>query len=430
MRVPFGGGLVLRHHVRRPPRPPGWVLADRGPSVPEVSESRERIVERGPNLAALDAQLEVAERGLGRLVFVAGEAGVGKTTLCGAFVERLGDRLHVRRGHCDNLTTAAALGPLAEAVPELSDAIEATPTEHRLRLFRPLRAQLISHPTLLLLEDVHWADESTLEFLRFLGRRLADAPLLVIATYRAEEAIGAHPLGILRGDLATSVGVIRLDLTPLTEPGVRRLIEAAGSSLDPAQVHSSTGGNPFYVTELIALGEQRLPPTVRDAVLARASRLSAPARRLLEAAAVLAQPADLDLLVAVSGQPARAVDECVDSGMLVGRAGAWTFRHDLARMAIDDTLSAARRRELHAAALAALTVAGSRDDRRLAHHGAGCADRAVVNMHAPKAAERAARLGAHREAAEHYRLALAWAGPGEEQAPLYAALSYECYLID
>ncbi|MDQ1744630.1 MAG: hypothetical protein QOE23_2969, partial [Pseudonocardiales bacterium] len=390
------------------------------------------LVERDDLLASLTALVEQAAAGHGGLVFLGGEAGVGKTSLAAALAEAAGTLLAVRRGGCDNMTTADALGPLIDAVPELGAVIEDEAELNRLRLFRRLSAELTTTPTLLLLEDVHWADEATLEILRFLGRRIDGMPLLVVATFREDEVVGSHPLTVVLGDLATAPGVRRMQLPPLTEAGVARLVEAAGSPLDAAEVHRSTDGNAFYVSEVLATGEQSLPATVRDAVLARASRLSAGARQVLAAAAVLGQRAELEVLVAVSGQPAAAVDECVRRGMLVGSGQAWAFRHELARLAIEQTLTPAALTGLHAAALEVLRVRDGGDDRRLAHHAAGSGDRACVLLHAPRAAARAARLGAHREAAEQYRLALRFAEPDDAagRAQLFAALSYECYLTD
>lgn len=383
-------------------------------------------------LAALGAQLEVAATGSARLVFLGGEAGVGKTAVSGTFASSVAAPWTIRRGVCDNVTTAAALGPIVEAVPELADSIESIAGGDRLKLFRALRTVLMPGPTVLLLEDVHWADEATLELLRVVGRRLDGLPLLVLATYRQDEVARDHPLTIVLGDLAGLAGVVRMQLLPLSLAGVRSLVAGAGASFDAEALHASTGGNPFYVTEVLSAGTNvTLPATVRDAVLARAYRLSADAKRVLAAAAVLGPGCDLARLIAVSDRPAEAVDECVQRGMLVAEGAALKFRHELARLAIEQTLSPAQRSALHAAALRILQAGGDRDDRRLAHHGAGCGDRAAVLEHAPRAAARAARLGAHREAAELYRLALDF-GDGAEsnRVKLCAALSYEYYLTD
>jgi DNA-binding CsgD family transcriptional regulator/tetratricopeptide (TPR) repeat protein len=390
------------------------------------------LIEREHVLGRLTALLDDAAAGSGRLVFLTGEAGIGKTSVVAALTEVAHGRLAVRRGACDSVATAAPLGPFTDAVPELADVLEGTTTDvQRPALFRRLRAALSGAPTLLVLEDVHWADEATLDLLRFLGRRLVDLPLLVLATSREDEVPPGHPLATLLGDLATAPGVHRLQLVPLSVAGVRRLVEAAGSPLDVGQLHRITDGNPFFVTELMALGTLDLPATVRDAVLARTSRLSAAGQRVLDAAAVLGQRAELGLLAEVAGQPGAAVDECVRAGILVGDAGGWGFRHELARRAVEERLAPAAAGVLHARALGALWARGGYDDRRLAHHAAESGNAEAVVAHAPSAAARAARLGAHLEAAEHLRLALRFIGDGDERrAAVLTALSYECYLTD
>ncbi len=174
-----------------------------------------------------------------------------------------------------------------------------------------------------------------------------------------------------------------------------------------------------------------MPPTVRDAVLARLARLSPGARQVAGAVSVLGRRAEQALLAAVSGQPGELVDECLVRGMLVTVDGGVGFRHDLARLAVERSLAGAERSPAARAALAELTASGSADHRRLAHHAAGGGDRAAVARHAPLAAARAARLGAHREAAEHLRQALGChEHAARGRAALLDQLSYECYLTD
>jgi DNA-binding CsgD family transcriptional regulator/tetratricopeptide (TPR) repeat protein len=398
------------------------------------------LIERGEFLAALLALLREAAAGQGRLVFLGGEAGVGKTTLTaalaggavtagGTVMASTGLPLAVRRGNCDNVTTAEALGPVVDALPELAEVLEAGSGVSRLRLLRRIRGTLTAAPTLLILEDVHWADEATLDVLRFLGRRLDGAPLLIVATFRSEETGGDHPLTVLRGDLATLPGVIRMQLPALTVAGVRALLAGAGSGLDPARLHERTGGNPFYVTEVLAAGDGEVPATVRDAVLARVARLPAAAREVAAAAAVLGRRADIGLLTTVAGEPAGAADDCISRGVLVADGAGLSFRHELARLVVEQSLPQAQRAAVHGRALAELTARESGDHRRLAHHAAGCGNRPAVLEHAPRAADRAARLGAHREALDHLQLALDHHDrPDRRRADLLGQLSYECYL--
>jgi predicted ATPase len=388
------------------------------------------LVERAGLLASLEGFLGEALEGTGRLVFMGGEAGVGKTTLAAALAETAAASA-VRRGSCDSITTAEAMGPILDALPGLAAAVDHETGLSRLRLFQKVRDVLSESAVLLLLEDVHWADEATLDILRFLGRRLAGFRLMILATFRPEEVGREHPLIMVMGDLAGLPGVIRMQLPALSAAGVRQLLDAAGSDLDPDAIFSRTGGNPFYVTEVLASGAETVPVTVRDAVLARVARLSRAGQEVAGAASVLGRRAEVDLLAAVSRQPLAAVDECLDRGVLVLDGDAVGFRHELARLAVEQSIPQAQRVGAHARALAQLLALGSPDDRRLAHHAAGAGDRAAVVRHAPLAAARAARLGAHREAAEQLQQALRYHQvPDRGQAGLLERLSYECYLTD
>jgi hypothetical protein len=388
------------------------------------------LIEREDFLASLEGLLGEALAGSGRLVFLGGEAGVGKTTLAAALAGAAAGQI-VRRGCCDNVTTAEALGPFVDALPELARVLDQQGGVSKLRLFQHVRGVLMDAAMLLLLEDVHWADEATLDVLRFVGRRLGGTRLMILATFRPEEIGRDHPLTVVLGDLATLPGVIRMQLPGLTVAGVRQLLDQAGSALDAAEVYQRTGGNPFYVTEVLAAGSEQVPVTVRDAVLVRVSRLSRAGRDVVAAAAVLGWRAETDLLVEVSGQPLAAVDECLEYGVLIADADMVGFRHELARLAVEGSLPEAQRAGVHARALAELTARGSGDDRRLAHHAGGCGDRAAVLRHAPLAAARAARLGAHREAADQLQLVLRYHDrPDRRRAVLLEQLSYECYLTD
>src|SRR5215467_9526576 len=388
------------------------------------------LIERASFLASLEGLLSEAAAGSGRLVFLGGEAGVGKTTLATVLAEATEGPM-VRRGGCDSVTTAEPLGPILDALPELAETVDQDAGVSRLRLFRQVRDVLSESPMLLVLEDVHWADEATLDILRFLGRRLAGAELMILATFRSEELSRDHPLTVVLGDLATLPGVIRMQLPPLSAAGVRQLLDAEHSDLDAEAIFQRTGGNPFYVTEVLAAGSDRVPATVRDAVLARVSRLSPAAQEVAGVASVLGRRAEIDLVTAVSGRRLAAVDECLDRGVLVLDGTAVGFRHDLARLAVEQSLPTAERAGAHARALAQLLARGSRDHRQLAHHAAGSGDREAVARHAPLAAARAARLDAHREAAEHLQLALRYhETPDRGRAGLLDRLSYECYLTD
>ena len=285
------------------------------------------LVERDPLVDALRSVASGALRGDGRLVFVGGGAGIGKTTVLAEFVRRMPEELAVRRGGCDNDTTPAALGPLLEAMPEIEDDLRRDEPE-RPATFRRLLAMLDETPTVLLLEDVHWADEATLQFLRFVGRRIEHRAVLIVATYRSDEVSSGHPLTVTLGELAAAAGVTRLSVAPLSVMAVTALCADAGARLDPVALHRITDGNPFFVTEALASGAPGMPPTVRDAVLARVAALSPAGRSALDAAAVLGAGASTELVHVVSSAPLTALDECLALGVLVRTGDDIGFRHE------------------------------------------------------------------------------------------------------
>jgi DNA-binding CsgD family transcriptional regulator/tetratricopeptide (TPR) repeat protein len=283
---------------------------------------------------------------------------------------------------------------------------------------------------MLVLEDLHWADEATLDVLRLLARDVERLPVLVLASYRDSELGATHPLRIAIGELGGRPAVRRLRLAPLSLAAVATLAEPYGA--DSAEIYRKTAGNPFYVTEVLVGGEEEVPPTVRDAVLARAARLDASARRLLDAVAVAPSPAELWLLDELAEESVGSLGDCLSSGMLVSRAGAVAFRHELARIAVEQSMAPDRALVLHRAALAALAAPpnGTPDAARLAYHAEAVGDADAVLCFAPAAAVRAASLGAHREAAAQFARALRFADglPAEALARLLNRHSYECYV--
>jgi DNA-binding CsgD family transcriptional regulator/tetratricopeptide (TPR) repeat protein len=390
------------------------------------------LLERESALQGAADYLADAVAGDGRLVFVAGEAGVGKTVFVDSVVGAAKGTVSLAEGSCDGSTTPAPLGPLREMLPDLPDDVWPDGADRHdvfTRLTEALRDP--QRPFLLVIEDAHWADDATLDLIRHLARRVHRLRALVVVTYRSEETTGQHPLRVVLGDVASAVGVRRIDLGPLTLSAVRRLVEAGGGSgVDADELYRATGGNPFYVTEVLAGGGDAVPRSVHDAVLSRTARLSAPARETLDVVALAGPRAELSLVTAVAPGSEAALDESLDSGVLQLQGDVLMFRHELARLAIVEEVPRLRRIGLHRRILEALLTDPDSEPSRRAHHAEAAGMGPETATYALAAAGKAASLGSHKEAVQQYERVLRHSddAPVDDRARLLAALSYERYV--
>jgi DNA-binding CsgD family transcriptional regulator/tetratricopeptide (TPR) repeat protein len=415
----------MAFQVARPakPRPSGSVfrpLADYRLPV--------ELLERDGALATLAEARGAAARGDGRVVFVSGEPGIGKTALVKRFVRDLDDGARALVGTCDDLSIPVPLGPyrdLAGTVsPELEQALSnasAGPEIHGL-LIAELERQ--PRPTVLVLEDVHWADGATLDSIAVLGRRIGSVPALFVLTFRGGELAPTHPLHTALAAIRATDSVY-LELAPLSQAAVASL---AGDKVDA--VYAATGGNPFYVTELLASRDaDELPPSVATAVLGRASRLDDDSRRLVELVSVVPNRVSTSILEAVMpGWPA-AAEEPERRQLLEVGARHVHFRHELARTAIRSSVPIAARRRLHVEILEALLAANA-EPADIVHHAEAAGAEDVVADYALVAARRAAALGSNREAYSHYQRASDFIVrlPAPEQAAVLEEVANVAYL--
>ena len=390
------------------------------------------LLERAPLLEELSGVLAATAAG-GRVVLLAGEAGIGKSAVVRRFTERQPADTRSLLGACDPLLTPRALGPLHDIarqtggrLAELLDSggpREAVFAAFLDQLAQPSRRQVV------VVEDAHWADEATLDLLVFLGRRMERTRALLLVTYRDDEVGPDHPLRGVLGALPQGV-VRRARPEPLSEAAVAELARRAGR---PATgLRELTGGNPLLVTEMLAAGDAGVPMTVRDLVLARLAGLPADAREVVRLVAVVPTRAELWLLEQAARPAPSAVEVGVSAGLLVVGPDAVGFRHELLRQAVEGSLSALARRELNRRVLEVLAGAPGRrvDLARLVHHAREAGDVEAVLRYAPEAARQAAAVAAHREAVGHYRAVLAHDEriPAAARAELLEDYSVEAYL--
>lgn len=386
------------------------------------------LLERERELAVLGEALADARRGAGRMVIVRGEAGIGKTALVSDFAAGLDARTPVAWGSCDPVPRP--LGPILEAATALGVGI---PRDEQgtaaSRFLQGLRAT--PRPPVIIVEDVHWADEATLECLGYVGRRIQRTSAMVVVTTRDDEIPAGHPVRLMLGELLSAAGARMIEPRRLSRSAVMDLI---GDPVAGRRVWEVAGGNPFLTWELRGSRGDEIPVTVRDAARARLARLSAAARAAVEVAAVAGPRCEAWLLERMLAAEAGAVDECIDHGVLVASGDTLAFRHELARLAVLEGISPPRRVSIHRRLLDILTATpGARGDTaRLVHHAMGAADRDAVLRLAPRAALEAVQRSSHREAARHYRQALDVAdGVGvAERAALLEGYALECHLTD
>ena len=390
------------------------------------------IVERDAALLTFDRQLAQTRLAGGHVLLVSGEAGIGKTTLLKACAARRGDAA-LWWGACDSLETPHPLAPLHDIARGTDVAFRALlqPGHARAELFEAVLTTLQQSraPVVAIFEDVHWADEATLDLLKFLGRRIDRVPCLLVLSWRDDEVSAAHPLRRLLGELSASL-VTRLALQPLSPDAVARLASAAMRSA--TGLHALTHGNPLFVSELLRHGADGVPLGVQDLVLARFARLGAAAQAVVRLAATVPTRIEGALVDALLAPSAAVVDECLNSGLLNAADGSYFFRHELVRVAIEASLSPPTARALHADVLRTLAQPGQAvvSLARRVHHAVRAGDARAVATLAPEAAAQALQRGAHGEAAAQYRTALAHGEPGEDVGDWLAAYARECRLTN
>jgi DNA-binding CsgD family transcriptional regulator/tetratricopeptide (TPR) repeat protein len=369
------------------------------------------LLERGDLLDELRLRVSAAARGEGSLVLVAGEAGAGKTSLVRALVQPARRDVLVIEGACDPLTTPRPLSPLHDFAADPRSGLSGMELDGRsgVEVFAEVldRLKHTRRPIIMVVEDVHWADDGTLDFLRFVGRRVAETKASVICTYRDDEVGSEHPLRPVLGQLIPLPSTVRLVVPPLSLDAVTALAGelAANTDFDPVRLHQISGGNPFFVTEVLASGSA-LPSSVQDAVLARVGQLDPEARSVVEAVSIAPRALEIEKVATLVGASLPAIDRAVLSGVLIGDGVTLRFRHEIARAAAEAAIPPARRLQMHRQMIALLQEDETKDIARLAHHAINAASPDLIVAFAPTAGDQAARRGSRREAAAFYRAAL------------------------
>jgi DNA-binding CsgD family transcriptional regulator len=386
------------------------------------------MLEREREREVFHGALSEAQAARGSVVLVSGEAGIGKTTLIHAFERSVTAPARVLAGACDDLLAPPTLGPLHEAVRgrkgPLADALASGDPE---AVFSGIVDELsATGPTVLIVEDVHWADDATIDVLRYLVPRLQSLPAVLVISLRDDTLRRGDRLERLLAAVASGHGH-RLPLQPLSRSAVSRLAATAGSGVD--ELMRLTGGNPFYVSEVLAGPPGDLPATVADTVLARLHGVSPAARTGLEQLSVIPSEVELTLAEELLGHGFDDLAEAEEAGMIQIGDSSLTFRHELARRVIESRVPALRRRTYHRAVARTLRSRNPRDLPRVVHHAVLSADAETVVSTAPEAARSASRAGSQRQALTLFAAALRFDDrlPPVERASLLDEYAWELY---
>jgi len=371
----------------------------------------EPLVERDDDLDVLLRGYEAASAGSGATIVVCGSAGMGKTTLVRAFLDRV-DGATVFAGGCDDLIAPRSFGPfrdMARTSGLLADELIRDPNREDLLdglldvLDRPTR------PAVMVVEDAHWADDASIDVLRYLARRIVDLHALLIITLRDREVDRSHPVrNLLAGP--TSTAPTRIGLQPLSVEAVAGLVrslrsDGVESGLDPRSLHEVSGGNPFLVDQLLSSGPGDATRSARETLVARAERLSLDGQAVLQTLSVLPEGADPTMARMLFGDLAGALHEAEGSGLLASSSDRIRFRHELGRSAIVESMSFGERMAATNQVLDALIDTGA-DPTLLVHLSRSAGDGRRATRFALEVLDGGLAPVSHREVWKLTRIAL------------------------
>ncbi|WP_327412697.1 ATP-binding protein [Streptomyces sp. NBC_01233] len=411
-------------------------------SLPVVTDSRlcdarrrelpRPLLEREAELASLASVAYEAAEGCGSVTLIHGEAGIGKSSLVAALPQTVPVNLRLRFAYCHDLAAPRPLGPIRDLITDagsasrLQDDMDAQSVLDLVLDTQPKRPGAV----MVVIEDVHWADDATLDVLHYVVRRIAALPVALVLTYRDDVIDCRRRLSPLLGQVATTTRPRRVKLRPLSLHAVRQL--SANSAIDAAQLYAATSGNPYLVTEVLSYGAHvEVPPSVADALLARTRRLEVEVRRSVEQLSVIPTPVEWWLAHVLLAGETGGLDAAEGQGLISVSPEGISFCHELTRQAIADSLPGARRMELNARVLAAMVIHKGVDLSRLLHHATEAGDMDAMAYYGPQAAREASRCGSHRQAVARYQSVLNLLARYRpvQQADLLQEYAVECYTI-
>ena len=393
------------------------------------------LIERDNFLSALDSGFREAASGEGYCFFIMGEAGIGKTSLVKAFLKKTEEESIQYIGACDSLFTPRPLGPLYDLALQINGnwINEIHSVSSRAELFSRFIQELTQKPkpVVIVFEDIHWADEATLDFVKFLARRISRLKCLFILTLRDDEINQQYSLRNVFSDLAPDT-FTRLVLTPLSKQAVQKLSDEKG--YDGEDVYSISGGNPFYVNEILASYSLGVPHSVKDSILSFYNRLEKKKKNVLQFLSVIPEGLELTRLYKIDPSYHQAIESCLDNKVLVIKNNKIFFKHELYRRTLEASLSPFKRIALNKSLLDFFlrSFEEKGEIEKIVHYAKNAGENTLVVKYAPVAAKQAASVGAHIEASKLFYTAIEYFEENDmdQLVRLYEDYAYECYLTN
>lgn len=393
------------------------------------------LIERAEFLAILQNKFELVAGGEGHCVFVSGEAGIGKTALVKSFCKNVANDCKLYQGTCDALFTPRPLAPLYDIAWQIRGdfLLNSVDAADRTVLFTRFFYELINRKgiTLIIIEDIHWADEATLDFIKFLARRITQLQCLFILTYRDDNIHSKHPLRNVLGQLNPD-SFTRLQLPPLSREAVEILATEKGFKGE--DVYSISGGNPFYVNEILASYSAGIPDNIKDSILSVFNRQDGKTKELWEIISVLPTGLEIKYLEKIEPAYLPALEDSLNVKILILQEGRISFKHELYRRTLESSLPVFLRISLNKKILDQFRESFEENGEieRIVHHAKNANEYSLVVQYAPMAAKQAASVGSHIEASRLYYSAIEYY-QGKDIDKLiffYESFAYECYLTN
>jgi len=393
------------------------------------------LIEREGFLRSLETMFDSVIEGEGHCVLVSGEAGIGKTSLIKSFYKEKRTNCKIYQGTCDALFIPRPLAPIYDIIWQIRNDTKENELYNvdRSLLFNQLFSALEQQkkPVIIIIEDIHWADEATLDFIKFFARRIGRINCLFILSYRDNEILDNHPLRNVLGQLSPD-SITRLQLQPLSKDAVEKMAEQRGYKGE--DVFSISGGNPFYVTEILASYSPGVPDNIKDAILSVYHRQEKGTKNAWEICSVIPEGLEINRFAKIKSSWDEGMDHCFALQIIVVKNNRVVFKHELYRRTIEGSLSPFKRIALNKKMLDLFldSFEAEGEIERIVHYAKNANENKLVVKYAPIAARQAASVGAHIEASKLFLTAIEYSdGNNEDQmVELYESYAYECYLTN